>query len=568
MATNERIADLKIPVILKLKATKENDEVTVRLLATQGEITLVVEHRVASKEMAGGVSLLTDGPRSIATESAKVQYRFSNFEIGGDRWVSKPERSFGPIVWSQYTLDQEGKSHQLRLQAQLAPLGPNRDFIAELWTQATGEADWTAVDTATMDKLSRTVAFSVEDWDAGSDQAYEVCMKWQDKTWTWPGTIRAEPNADQPLKLGCFSCDNGYLFRIPPMVAQVQRQDPDMLFFAGDQIYESYGGFGVARNAETSTAMLDYLRKFYQFGWTWRDVMRDRPTVLLPDDHDVFQGNLWGHGGRKLPSSQGNPDFAAGGYLMPPDWVRAVERTHAGHLPPPANPEPLPSGIETYYTDLTYGGIGFAILEDRKFKTGPNALPENAVARGDGAALLGEKREEFLRVWAGDWEDQHLKCVLSQTIFCHAATHTGQELKRSRFSRDNGGWPIEARNRAVRIMGDSGALSIHGDKHLGVLLRQGVEDFDDANYAFMVPGTANGFPRAWWPVKAGLASADGKTNIDLGKFHDSYGHPIRVLAAGNPEPGSNLLAKTTNDPMTIGYRQRQRVRDGCLRQER
>jgi hypothetical protein len=144
-----------------------------------------------------------------------------------------------------------------------------------------------------------------------------------------------------------------------------------------------------------------------------------------------------------------------------------------------------------------------------------------------------------------------MKCALSQTIFCTAATHTGHSLKRSRNYYDSGAWPKAARNRAVRILGDCNALAIHGDQHLGVLLRQGIDDFDDAGYAFMVPGTANGFPRAWWPgVDKGLPEPGQDFT---GKYRDDAGHPIQVLAVGNPEPGSNSLPKTT-DPMEIGYR--------------
>ncbi len=106
-------------------------------------------------------------------------------------------------------------------------------------------------------------------------------------------------------------------------------------------------------------------------------------------------------------------------------------------------------------------------------------------------------------------------------------------------------------NRAVRILGDCNALAIHGDQHLGVFLRHGVDDFDDAGYALMVPGTANGFPRAWWP---GVEKGVPQPGQDYtGKFHDDAGHPIHVLAVGNPEPGSNSLPRTS-DPMEIGYR--------------
>jgi len=211
----------------------------------------------------------------------------------------------------------------------------------------------------------------------------------------------------------------------------------------------------------------------------------------------------------------------------------------------------LPIGIKPYFTQMTYGGIGFAILEDRKFKTGPKSIPQAKRDDGDGAQLLGEHQEAFLKQWSMDWDGQQMKCALSQTIFCTAATHTGKGLKRSFSYFDSGAWPKGARNRTVRILGDCNALSVHGDQHLGVLLRHGVDDFDDAGYAFMVPGTANGFPRAWWPgVERGQQPQPGQDYT--GKFRDDADLPIHVLAVGNPEPGSNLLK--SSDPMEIGYR--------------
>ena len=72
------------------------------------------------------------------------------------------------------------------------------------------------------------------------------------------------PRILTPAQIESYNA-NGYLFPIPSMVAQVSQQDPDMMFFAGDQIYESYGGFGVAREADVETSMIDYLRKFYQY---------------------------------------------------------------------------------------------------------------------------------------------------------------------------------------------------------------------------------------------------------------------------------------------------------------
>ncbi|MEI8641362.1 hypothetical protein P4S68_10940 [Pseudoalteromonas sp. Hal099] len=70
------------------------------------------------------------------------------------------------------------------------------------------------------------------------------------------------------------------------------------MFFSGDQIYESHGGFGVIRTPD-DLAILNYLRKFYQFGWAFKEVMRNQPTICLPDDHDVLQGEFVGEEAQK-----------------------------------------------------------------------------------------------------------------------------------------------------------------------------------------------------------------------------------------------------------------------------
>jgi alkaline phosphatase D len=198
------------------------------------------------------------------------------------------------------------------------------------------------------------------------------------------------------------------------------------MFFAGDQIYEGYGGFGVIR-LPVDRAMLDYLRKWYQFGWTWRHLLKDRPSVILPDDHDVFQANLWGAGGRATLRPE------AGGYTMAPAWVKAVERSQTAHLPDAVDPSPVAQGIGVHFTTLHWGGVPMLILEDRKWKTGPDSIlsptrreqlsPEEVDA--EGAQLLGERQERFLMAWAKTTQHAPLRMVLSQSIFCKAHTHSG-----------------------------------------------------------------------------------------------------------------------------------------------
>lgn len=61
------------------------------------------------------------------------------------------------------------------------------------------------------------------------------------------------------------------------LINGLKEADPDLLFFAGDQTY---------RHTEHTIGWLE-------FGLQFRDIIRDRPAVTIPDDHDVGQGNLW-----------------------------------------------------------------------------------------------------------------------------------------------------------------------------------------------------------------------------------------------------------------------------------
>ncbi len=55
------------------------------------------------------------------------------------------------------------------------------------------------------------------------------------------------------------------------IIENLRAQDPDVLFFGGDQTY---------RHTEHTAGWIE-------FGLQFRDIIRDRPTVCIPDDHDV-----------------------------------------------------------------------------------------------------------------------------------------------------------------------------------------------------------------------------------------------------------------------------------------
>ena len=126
-------------------------------------------------------------------------------------------------------------------------------------------------------------------------------------------------------------------------------------------------------------------------------------------------------GGRKSQPRMREPQAVqqagqdSGGYTMPAPWVSMVERTQSSHLPDSPDHVAVDQNIGVHYGELTWGGIEFAILEDRKWKSAPKSLlpgarnlngwPQNpewsSAKQGDvpGAQLLGERQEKFLERW-------------------------------------------------------------------------------------------------------------------------------------------------------------------------
>ena len=358
----------------------------------------------------------------------------------------------------------------------------------------------------------------------------------------WSGIIRRDPVDAPVLTVADVSCNAHYAFPNVGFVERMASLDPDLLAFTGDQFYEPSGGYGVQR-APLQPSILDLLRKWYLHGWTWRELMRDRPTVSIPDDHDVYQGNIWGEGGDGKRLTQ-----EMGGYEMPVEWVNVVYRTQTSHHPDPFDPTPAKRGIAVYYGPMTYGRVSFAIIADRQFKSGPEGKVPPTGGRGDhvvdpaynlkaadvpGLELLGDRQIRFLRAWAADWRGADMKAVISQTIFTAMATTHGPNRERLRADFDTNAWPQAARNAALREIRKGFAFHIAGDQHLAAVVRYGIDSPDDAGVAFATPAVNNLYPR-WWEPETPGRNRPPESDPNLGDFLDSFDHPLTVLAVANP----------------------------------
>ena len=211
--------------------------------------------------------------------------------------------------------------------------------------------------------------------------------------------IRKDPRDKAAIVVGALSCVNDLGFPHADVVRGLKHFKPDVLLFTGDQIYERVGGFGIQRGP-LETASFDYLRKWFIFGWAFRDVTRDTPSVCMPDDHDVYHGNVWGAGGRHAEGT-GQAAQDSGGYVQPAAWLNMMQRTQTSRFADAFDPTPVEQGIGVYYTSMEVGGIDFAILEDRKWKSSPKTmLPKAQIVNG------WAQKPSYDAARDGDWRER------------------------------------------------------------------------------------------------------------------------------------------------------------------
>ncbi len=435
------------------------------------------------------------------------------------------------ICFALYTVH----NNIMKMTAQLYPLQDSESPFVYLDVKENGK--WKQIAKSEVIQQGWVAQFRVEKWDSRRQFQYRLR---HDAGAQYTGIIQKDPVDKKEIVVAAFTGNSIFQSHggdIPrdDIVANIQKIQPDLLFFSGDQVYDHTHHYAF----------------WLKFGRDFGDIIRNIPTVTIPDDHDVGQGNLWGSGGKKASSISGDD----GGYFMPAEYVKEVERCQTSHLPDPFDPTPIQQGIGVYYTSLNVGGISFAILEDRKFKTGwLEVLPDIPADFTTGtqrphsfrynnydpttldvpdAKLLGDRQLHFLEEWAKDWTDATFKCVLSQTVFCDSADRYYTPERRRYVDFDANGWPQTGRNKALLEMRKAFAFHINGDTHLGTIFQYGVNEWNDAGYTFTVPSIANLFMRWWDPDVPGKNRQPGMPEY-TGEYLDGFGNKITCWAVANP----------------------------------
>ena len=457
------------------------------------------------------------------------------------------------VAFALYTHDHE----VLKMTAQLYPLLP--DEPRQVTLELRDGDHWKTAATTEVIFPGWSAHFRLGPWDSTRTVEYRVRLADQS---SFEGMIRKDPIEKPSIVVASLSCNSS---RTPgpreTIVDNLKQQDPDLLFFAGDQSYH---------HTQHTFGWLEWGRQF-------RDVLKDRPVITIPDDHDVGHPNLWGAGGKKSLKQTGTD----GGYYYPADYVKMVERCQTWHLPDAFDPTPVDQGIGVYFTRLRVGGIDFAILEDRKFKSGPEGNLPPLGPRPDhitdpkydrdsidvpGLQLLGERQLRFLQQWTEDWSGAQMKCVLSQTAFCGAVHMHGRRTDRLLADLDCNGWPQSGRRAALREIRKAWAPHLCGDQHLAVVVKHGIDSHNDGPCAFTCPAIVNTIYGRWWHPPDERPGPGAVPNSPLpwtGEFEDGCGNRMTMLAYANPEDPTQETKRADGYGITRFHRQTRRITFEC-----
>jgi alkaline phosphatase D len=360
------LADGPGRVRLRLRA---NDRRTGRLLSE------AVMRGVERSRVRGGLSLV-----SSDRANSGARYWFRSLQTSGAGVEVHPERAFGPVAGTLFSR----AGSDLRMTVQLLPDERLRGAPVVLQTLDL-DGSWREQASGPVG-AGFAAQLAATDWPGERALSYRIVLP---TGVAWSGTVPAEPTQGMVVgsincvkashrptdsvssgaptmpgaqPLGLYTSGNIY-FPFDQLAGSIGTHEPDLLVVHGDQFYEN------SPTRRDAMSELELLYKYLLWLWSFRELTRRIPTIVLIDDHDVFQPNLWGAGGRAAPDG----DIQEGGYTGSAGFVNLVQRVQCGHNPRPFDPTPVARGIGVYYTSFAYGGVSFAVVEDRKFKTGPDS---------------------------------------------------------------------------------------------------------------------------------------------------------------------------------------------------
>ncbi len=574
---------------LKVEVFREDKGYTMRLSTFNYETneflsSATIKH-ISHERLTGNIALIANN----STENP-TNFWFDKWTVYGTKITKHDNRIFGPVMGVLYTLG----NHGFILNAQIAPISKKELQYLRMFVSLKGKEQWKEIAEQRIDTGSYTVNFNFEKWDKRYDYDYKltykiVTDKGTIKEYDYHGEIKKEPDLNHQLKVlavnnvinmyNSFDTDNfdfnkDILFPHNKIVEHIENQQADMLYFTGNQVDKNYPV--AAEEFDSENLKLDYLYRWYMWHWTFGNVSKNTPTVLIMAERDYLQDRLWGFNatkGNRVPPKEypyrywRQKHYWAndyGGFQMPSQLINNVQKMQTGHLPASVDTLLSEAGIESYYTNFKYSNVGFAVIESQKFKTPPakaiiELVPVNGFVlntdvkvkkyKNKEAILLGRKQLKFLNDWAGDWNNESVKIVLSSKDFVKISSFTDSlfkeyeepDLTGMRFdhkpklemrSKDMSyhGWPIEARDKTLRVIRKGFGFILTSGERTGSLTHLGIKSWGDAAVSFAVPPVYNTNPGRWQIKK--LPKYHKTRNIN--DNFDGFGNKITVLAVTNP----------------------------------
>ncbi|TWT85111.1 PhoD-like phosphatase [Planctomycetes bacterium CA13] len=557
--------DTDTPLRLKIIGSRRNAE-TFSLVATlvaNGNVLATVQADVPTDRLIGNVAIVSMG----GTQQAPHQ--FFGVKLSGNRVSEHLERAYGPIGGVLYSV----ANGDLKIGVQCMSIGQTIDAgesFGNGWRcgvqveKRQPDGSWQSV--------TRPVGFSEPDYyallrvkehDRSKPADFRVVMlNGPEDAQPYMFHVPAEPNSGE-LVIGGVSCtgdigrmglgdksklkpDESYIGiwsqanQWAPFSGITQpliERKPDIVFFTGDQIYEWW-----PTRIDVTDAMPDedYLYKWMIWHWSFQAVCSKFPCLIQTDDHDVWHPNLWGDGSRLMTEGWDR----GGGFIKSSYFVNMVQRTMCGHNPDAYSPGPNDSGITNYFCTFTYGGVDFALLEDRKFKS---ALP--SVHAGMEPKMLGDAQLRMLAEWVDMPNKAPARVVVSQTNYVTINTIANGNM---RADRDSNGWPKTARDKAVELFDKAGAFLFTGDQHLASVTRMDTMASKMGVFQFCQPAGGCIWWRWFYPndeQHIGSGPLAGKPSY-IGHFTDAFGNTFETLAVANPGSPQEMRVHT-NPPKHI-----------------
>ncbi|MBA7513295.1 hypothetical protein ES705_05310 [subsurface metagenome] len=162
-------------IILKVTGKQNENNYNIVLEAINPEtgelLTSVAKSQVSQNDIQGSLALVSNFTKT-EKNGEKASCWFDNLKISGKKVKCYPERRFGPILFSQYTLT----DGILKITAQMPPVC-NKDGKKVILETEEQDGNWITVGESVIDEFSRTATIRVENWDNSLDVPYRLSYK-------------------------------------------------------------------------------------------------------------------------------------------------------------------------------------------------------------------------------------------------------------------------------------------------------------------------------------------------------------------------------------------------------